>query len=335
MTLLVRDEADVVDANLAFHLDVGVDLVIGMDHRSSDGTTEILRRYERAGQLVYLAQEATEVRQSEWVTGMARLAATEYGADWVLNTDADEFWWPLAGSLKDALAAVPDDFGVVYAPMCYFLPSRAPGEFYEAMTTRLIQPAPIGNPLGRYRPSVKAVHRGSASVHVHRGNHEVEGVGRRLSSWHPLELLHFPDRSPAQFERKYANTIESWPSGGRDPGAFVVAAHDAVARAGAVAAFEHLALDAARLEAAIADEVVVVDTRLRDALRRLRGADGGYEPRTGSRQPLPLPATVDKVRHAADGQALLEADLIRVARDVDELEARVRTIGRWRVVTSA
>ncbi len=51
MTLLVRDEADIVDAQIAFHLHAGVDFVIATDNRSEDGTTEILERYERAGVL--------------------------------------------------------------------------------------------------------------------------------------------------------------------------------------------------------------------------------------------------------------------------------------------
>ena len=34
MTLLVRDEADVVDAQIAFHLQAGVDFVIATDNRS-------------------------------------------------------------------------------------------------------------------------------------------------------------------------------------------------------------------------------------------------------------------------------------------------------------
>ncbi len=51
MTLLARDEADVVDAHLAFHLNAGVDFVVATDNGSEDGTTEILERYERAGHL--------------------------------------------------------------------------------------------------------------------------------------------------------------------------------------------------------------------------------------------------------------------------------------------
>ena len=45
MTLLVRDEADIVDAQIAYHLDAGVDFVVATDNRSEDATTEILERY--------------------------------------------------------------------------------------------------------------------------------------------------------------------------------------------------------------------------------------------------------------------------------------------------
>ena len=52
MTLVVRDEADILDAQIAYHLNAGVDFVIAIDHRSVDGTTEILESYARAGAAV-------------------------------------------------------------------------------------------------------------------------------------------------------------------------------------------------------------------------------------------------------------------------------------------
>ena len=96
--------------------------MIATDNASCDGTTEILERYERAGHLRLLREPGDQVRQAEWVTRMARLAATEHDADWVINSDADEFWWPRGGSLKDVLAAVPARYGVVRGCWRHFLP---------------------------------------------------------------------------------------------------------------------------------------------------------------------------------------------------------------------
>ena len=53
MTLLARDEIDVVDSWLSFHLNAGVDVVIATDNRSQDGTTEVLEVYP-AGSRVLL-----------------------------------------------------------------------------------------------------------------------------------------------------------------------------------------------------------------------------------------------------------------------------------------
>ena len=92
MTLLARDEIDVVDSWLAFHLNAGVDLVIATDNLSRDGTTDVLEEYARSGYVHLIREDGDDLRQNEWVTRMARLAATQYGADWVINSDADEFW---------------------------------------------------------------------------------------------------------------------------------------------------------------------------------------------------------------------------------------------------
>ena len=100
------------------------------------------------------------------MTRMARLAATEYGADWVINSDADEFWWPRGASLAEVLAAVPPRYGTVGAFLRVFCPRPGEEHFAERMTVRFSALAPINDPASLYKPIRKIVHRGHPEIQV-------------------------------------------------------------------------------------------------------------------------------------------------------------------------
>ncbi len=177
MTLLARNEDDVLDAHLAFHLNAGVDFVVAIDNGSDDGTSEILESYARDG-YVDVTHDAGELQQAEWVTRMARRSATEFGADWVVNSDADEFWWPRGGSLKEVLSAVPTNYGSVRGMWRHFAPRPDGDEFFaERMTVRVCNPGSEDN--SPYSPRFKTVHRGDPNVEVVHGNHRAVGQSSR------------------------------------------------------------------------------------------------------------------------------------------------------------
>jgi hypothetical protein len=202
MTLLVSDEAELLEANLDYHLDRGVDLVVVTANRCPDDMLAMMRPYAERGVVRVIEESAHNYAQSEWVTRMARLAATEHGADWVINCDVDEFYWPEGGSLKEILAAIPPEYGSLTMPVCHFVPrpeSEAEGFFADRMTVR--ETASIKPLLGTQFS--KVAHRASPDVEVSRGNHAVSGTGLEpLPAWRPILGLHFPVRSFAQFERK-------------------------------------------------------------------------------------------------------------------------------------
>lgn len=200
MTMVVRDEADILETNLRYHLAQGVDFIYALDHNSVDGTPDILRRFEQDGVLRMLREGGEVHDQSRRVTKLARMAYAELKPDWVINNDADEFWWPIAGNLKHILAAVPDCYGKLIIPRHDFLP-RLGGDapFSERMLWRgTTSPTPTGKLLGP-----KAVHRGDPEVVVAPGNHDATGPTLRPAPELPLiEVMHFPARTYEQFERK-------------------------------------------------------------------------------------------------------------------------------------
>jgi hypothetical protein len=206
MTLLVRDEADVIALNLDYHFAQGVDHAIVTDNRSVDGTSEILRRYADDGRITLIDEQGEDFSAWRWRTRMSQLAG-EQGADWVITNDADEFWWPREGTLRSVFEAIPENVGVVVARRSNF--AAGPDDerpFWERMTLRETAST---NPIGKPLPP-KVAHRGDPGVTVGQGNHKVEGVeGKHLESG-ALEVLHYPWRSYEQFEQKVVTMGEAY-----------------------------------------------------------------------------------------------------------------------------
>jgi glycosyl transferase family 2 len=207
LTLVVRDESDILAANLDYHLAQGVDVILAIDHGSSDGTTGILREYERStGRVRSFREEARPHDQARRVNRLLQMAAKEHAADWVIHCDADEFWIPAAGSLRDVFAAIPERYGYIQVARHNFLPSGN-GNGNQPFHQRMVV---------RHRHSVnlrgttlepKIAQRPSAGAKVAHGNHDLETpVLDRAPDIGAVEVLHFPARSFEQFEQKVIKT---------------------------------------------------------------------------------------------------------------------------------
>jgi glycosyltransferase involved in cell wall biosynthesis len=270
MTLLCRDEEDIVGYTIAHHLAQGVDFIIATDNASKDRTPLLLERFAQQGKLKLIREPSQTHDQSIWVTRMARMAAKKFDADWVINCDADEFWLPRTGTLRDALEAMPRTAESLAVPPFDMLPPPASGgKFFEAMVIRLTGDRSIHG-----TPTVsKACHRAYANVVVADGNHHVKRSGSRIPerSDHPIEIVHFPLRSLAQIERKVRQGTEALEANPRLRPSTTAhwrrLYHDYLVHGRLGEYYSECVPDAARISAGLADGSLVEDTRVRDVLR--------------------------------------------------------------------
>ncbi len=219
MTLLVRNEIDIVAQNIEYHLARGVDHVIATDNDSTDGTSDILVDYEKQGVLTLLHETGQDFQQIAWVTKMALMARERFGASWILNNDADEFWRPRQGTLKDVIrSSAGNRTESVQMLVCRrrnmvtSWNALDDATWPETLIYRVRAPVRLGNrgdlvavkglPVPYYYLALppKVLLRAQGLVRVGMGNHsgEYEVPPRRMEC--DIDVYHYPIRSRSRFE---------------------------------------------------------------------------------------------------------------------------------------
>jgi glycosyltransferase involved in cell wall biosynthesis len=197
MTLLVRDEADIVAANIRHHLASGVDAIIATDNGSTDGTVEILEGFQRDGVLHLRHDDDDTFDQARLTTGMAQLARERFGADWILTNDADEFW---TGPLRAALAATPAN--LLFCRRANRIAAREDGWSFAASRHLAIVPKEDARAeLLRPIPP-KVLVRAADLISLTQGCHNAEMRQARPALARDILIRHFPVRGREHFLRK-------------------------------------------------------------------------------------------------------------------------------------
>lgn len=218
MTLLVRDEVDIVAAVVEHHLAQGVDFIIATDNGSVDGTREVLERYQATGRLELHDYFVHDKKQAAIVSAMASRAYTVHHADWVINVDADEFFLPVERTitLRQAFEGIPKSIGSFTAPVVNMTgPAARTGSGIDRLIWRDVRPEEsLFRAAGLHaHPTANAVHVGVADISVVQGNHfvNVPSTGQPALE-NQIEVLHLPWRSWRQFGTKVANAGSSYAS---------------------------------------------------------------------------------------------------------------------------
>jgi hypothetical protein len=215
---MVRNEADLVEAFVRHNLGV-VDRLYVIDHRSDDGTRDILRRLP----LEVETDDDPAQRQSENLTRLARRAFAE-GADAVFPLDADEFLKiPDRGAFERTLAGLPPDLCAALEWQTY-VPEPQPGASHPLAAARRRRAAEAH---GLHKVVLTRAFANAPAAVIGPGNHTVlmEGADQDVTRTRVrlarlpaslAALAHFPVRSVEQLVRKISLGWEAHRAAARD-----------------------------------------------------------------------------------------------------------------------
>lgn len=213
MSILVRDEADIIEQNLRWHRQQGVDRFVVIDHGSTDGTGQLLQKLAQEMPMDVSRRTDPIAQQAVWTREMIRKARRDYRHMWHIANDADEFYLPPSGhTLKSYLASRMDcpvlevpRRNVIYAREDLAARGWRDAPMYES---RVIEPAPDGMenpdvrlplPFEYYATNAKVVFQPATLKHLTKGAHRAMMDPPCEAVASALQILHFPFRDAAEF----------------------------------------------------------------------------------------------------------------------------------------
>jgi len=243
MSILVRDEVDIIEANIRYHAAQGVEHFVVTDNGSIDGTREdngsidgtreVLSALRNEFSLDIIDEPAFTIDQDLWVTRMAKQLQAMNRFDWIIHNDADEFWVPQHGLLSDAietslqqassqLATNALDIGVLSCRRLNMLPNRADlaADHYAFHDNVHAVLKPVALQAGEHAWSNedtnclarmvmdKVLTRTVGLGAIEYGNHGAEHNLKKVDC-SAITVLHFPVRTYEQFIKKVVNYGES------------------------------------------------------------------------------------------------------------------------------
>ncbi len=209
MTLLCRDEGDVIKQWLDFHIPK-VDFIVVTDNGSVDGTREMLEKYSDAIHII--DEPAQDYKQDQWVNKMIKVCSS-YGCEWVVNSDADEFWHTDFHKLTEN---VSDKVGSIAVKCRLFVPTIKDDNSIEDPIKRMKYYTPYGRNADEQRCFQvwhKVIHRTNGFKGIELGNHKAHFVDRHMQMVTAKDenyIAHYPNRSWEQFRYKIINGGEAY-----------------------------------------------------------------------------------------------------------------------------
>ncbi|MEA3512403.1 MAG: glycosyltransferase family 2 protein [Campylobacterota bacterium] len=220
MTILVKNEEDIIEKNITTHTKLGVDAFVVMDNNSTDETQNILKKLQEDYEITIIEEHGL-YNQAKWMKRLAYEAKKIYKADWVINNDADEFWIPQNGhtNLKEILkfkgsvitchrynmlltSDIEDCFESLYRvnnPIYYRKETQETSEKVSIVLAKN-SPKVIINPNGLFM--------------IRGGNHKALHIANmkdyfttydKIKRFPEIVVYHYPIRSYEQFEKNIIN----------------------------------------------------------------------------------------------------------------------------------
>ena len=206
MTLLVKNEEDILEKNLQFHKSMGVDGFIVTDNNSTDHTPDIIKKYQEKGWILKSIKEtASNYEQKEWVDRMIWIAKKEFHADWIINADADELWYSPSGNLKTILSNTHAN--VINCKMYSVYPEDDKPYWEWDKTVKAVTDYEKYD-LSLYslfeRQNKKVIHRATGYLQISMGNHKVTMFPQKSING-DVRIYHYNIRGKQPFLTKMIN----------------------------------------------------------------------------------------------------------------------------------